>query len=273
MSALPATVHHIELKRAEHMGKPQTEDGYLRIANELFDAILAFSFTGRQQKIISAVMRKTYGFNKTQDEIGLTQFVNMTGIEMKHVSTVIAELVEMNVLIVSNGTHARLIKINKSYQEWVSLKKGVSLKKVSLKEVKDSPYIGDKTLPNLGNTKDIPKDIPKDIDTADKKPSAISLKTWLEKIKVTGEKAIRSDDPIFEYAEKVGITDDMLRLSWFGFKRQNIDGNKRKVDWRAHFRNAVRGNWLRVWGIDAEGRAYLTTTGRQLAKEFDGVTA
>ena len=59
MSALPATVHHIELKRAEHMGKPQTEDGYLRIANELFDAILAFSFTGRQQKIISAVMRKT----------------------------------------------------------------------------------------------------------------------------------------------------------------------------------------------------------------------
>lgn len=273
MSALPATVHCIEQKRADYMGKPQTEDGYIRIANELFDAILAFSFSGRQQKIVSAVMRKTYGFNKTQDEIGLTQFVNMTGIEMKHVSTVIAELVEMNVLIVSNGTHARLIKINKNYQEWVSLKKGVSLKRVSLKEVKGSPYFGDKPLPNLGNTKDIPKDIPKDRDSADKKPSAVSLKTWLEKIKANGEKAIRSDDPIFDYAEKVGITDDMMRLSWLGFKRKYLETPKRYIDWRMHYRNAVKENWMRVWGIDAEGRAYLTTTGRQLAKEFEGVAA
>lgn len=271
MSAQLATVHTLEQKRAEYMGKPQTEDGYLRIANELFDAIMAFSFSGRQQKIISAVMRKTYGFNKTEDEIGLTQFVKMTGIEMKHVSTVIAELVEMKVLFVSEGRHARLIKINKNYKEWVSLNKGVSLKRVSLKEVVDSPYFGDFPLPNLGNTKDIPKDNTKDRDSADKKLSAVSLKTWLKNIKENGESAIRSDDPIFDYAEKVGITDDMLRLSWLGFKRQFLETSKRQKDWRAHYRGAVRGNWIRVWGIDAEGRAYLTTTGRQLAKEFEGV--
>ena len=93
----------------------------------------------------------------------------------------------------------------------------------------------------------------------------------MKNIKENGESAIRSDDPIFDYAEKVGITDDMLRLSWLGFKRQFLETSKRQKDWRAHYRGAVRGNWIRVWGIDAEGRAYLTTTGRQLAKEFEGV--
>lgn len=279
MSALRSTiVVDINNNRPERMGSPQLEDGHVRIANELLDAILLFNFSGRQQKVLLAIIRKTYGYNKSEDEIGLTQFSKATGLENKHVSVVIGELEKMNVIFVSSGKYARLIKINKSYKQWVSLKevslnKGESLKEVSLKEVITYPQFRDEGIPNLGNTKDNSKDNTKDIDTADKKPSAISLKTWLEKIKVTGEKAIRSDDPIFEYAEKVGITDDMLRLSWFGFKRQNIDGNKRKVDWRAHFRNAVRGNWLRVWGIDAEGRAYLTTTGRQLAKEFDGVTA
>lgn len=279
MSALrSAIVVDINNNRPERMGSPQLEDGHVRIANELLDAILLFNFSGRQQKVLLAIIRKTYGYNKSEDEIGLTQFSKATGLENKHVSVVIGELEKMNVIFVSSGKYARLIKINKSYKQWVSLKevslnKGESLKEVSLKEVITYPQFRDEGIPNLGNTKDNSKDNTKDIDTADKKPSAISLKTWLEKIKVTGEKAIRSDDPIFEYAEKVGITDDMLRLSWFGFKRQNIDGNKRKVDWRAHFRNAVRGNWLRVWGIDAEGRAYLTTTGRQLAKEFDGVTA
>jgi phage replication O-like protein O len=202
--AVAQKIVSLEDHKEKVMGKPQTEDGYIRIANELFDAILAFSFSGRQQKIISAVMRKTYGFNKTQDEIGLTQFVNMTGIEMKHVSTVIAELVEMNVLIVSNGTHARLIKINKNYQEWVSLKKGVSLKRVSLKEVKGSPYFGDKPLPNLGNTKDIPKDIPKDIGAAPKKQDTFfpaDFKINETNIRIAGEQNVSAEDEVCRFED------------------------------------------------------------------------
>lgn len=257
------------------MGSPQLEDGHVRIANELLDAILLFNFSGRQQKVLLAIIRKTYGYNKSEDEIGLTQFSKATGLENKHVSVVIGELEKMNVIFVSSGKYARLIKINKSYKQWVSLKevslnKGESLKEVSLKEVITYPQFRDEGIPNLGNTKDNSKDNTKDIDTADKKTSAVSLKSWLQKIKESGEKAIGEDDPIFAYAEKVGITDDMLRLAWLGFKRQFLESQKRQKDWRAHFRNAVRGNWIRVWGIDADGMAYLTSVGRQLAKEFEG---
>ena len=279
MSALrSASVVNINNNRPERMCSPQLEDGHVRIANELLDAIVMFDFTGRQQKVLLAIVRKTYGFNKTEDEIGLTQFSKATGLENKHVSIVISDLEKMNVIFVSSGKYARSIKINKNYSQWVSLKRvslkeGESLKRVSLKEVVTYPQNGEKGIPNLGNTKDKPKDNTKDIDTADKKTSAVSLKTWLQKINDAGEKAIEESDPIFEYAEKIGISDDMLLLAWQAFRRNFLESSKRQKDWRAHFRNSVRGNWMRVWGIDPEGKAYLTSVGRQLAKEFDGVTA
>lgn len=271
MSAFKAPVLDINEKREEKPASPQVQDGHVRIANELLDAILLFPFSGRQQKIIMAVIRKTYGYNKTEDEIGLTQFAKLTGISTKHVSTVIGELVEMNVLLVSIGGYARAIKLNKDYTLWASPKNGgESPKKVSLKKGVGYPQNGGKGIPNLGNTIDKPKDNTKD-SAADKKQSAISLKSWLQKIKDSGDVAISPNDTIFEYAEKVGITDEMLRLCWLGFKRQHSESATRKKDWRAHFRNAVRGNWMRVWAINAEGQAFLTTTGKQLLREFEGV--
>jgi len=271
MSALKATVLDINEKRAEKPASPQVEDGHVRIANELLDAFLSFPFSARQQKIVMAVIRKTYGYNKTEDEIGLTQFVKLTGISMKHVSTVISELVEMNVLFVSQGIYARSIKLNKDYTMWSSPKNGeASLKRVSLKKGEGSPQNGDKGLPNLGNTIDKPKDNTKD-STADKKQSAISLKSWLQKIKDSGEQAIRDDDPIFDFAAKIGITDEMLSLCWKDFRKNHLALNKRQKDWRAHFRNHVRSNWSRIWAINSDGQAFLTTIGRMRQKEFEGV--
>jgi phage replication O-like protein O len=260
----------INERRTEKQASPQVEDGHVRIANELLDAFISFPFSARQQKIVMAVIRKTYGYNKTEDEIGLTQFVKLTGISMKHVSTVISELVEMKVLFVSQGVHARSIKLNKDYTAWVSPKKGeVSPKRVSLKRGEGSPQNGGNGLPNLGNTIDKPKDNTKD-STADKKQSAVSLKSWLQKTKDAGEPAIRDDDPIFDYAETIGITHEMLTLCWKDFRKKNLATNKRQKDWRAHFRNHVRSNWSHIWAINSDGKAFLTTIGRMRQKEFEG---
>lgn len=114
-----ATVYQLEQKRAEYMGKPQTEDGYLRIANELFDEILKRDFSLRQLKVILAVMRKTYGYNKKADEIGLSQIRDMTGFDRGNSSRTVSQLASMRVLIVTEGFHARTISINKYYNEWV----------------------------------------------------------------------------------------------------------------------------------------------------------
>ncbi len=99
-----------------------------------------------------------------------------------------------------------------------------------------------------------------------KKPrgQAIGLKAWLDAVKAEGGKAIPDDDPVIAYAEEVGIPDDFLRLAWVEFRhRYSQPEAKRYRDWRTVFRKAVRGNWLRLWFVDGEGRYALTTVGHQ----------
>ena len=96
------------------------------------------------------------------------------------------------------------------------------------------------------------------------KTPAITLMTWLEAIKASAEKPIPENDPVFAYAEQVGIPPDHLRLCWREFReRYSQPGAKRYRDWRGVFRKAVRGNWFKLWWVDADGQYMLTTCGKQ----------
>ncbi len=90
-----------------------------------------------------------------------------------------------------------------------------------------------------------------------------TLKTFIEQCQTLGEKPIPENDPIFEYANKVGIDEEMLRVCWQEFKAAYLQEKKRKKDWRAHFRNAVRGNWYRLWYFKPGDSAQWTTVGEQ----------
>jgi len=102
-----------------------------------------------------------------------------------------------------------------------------------------------------------------------KKRDSETLKAFLERCKTDQVKPIPPDDPIFEYCATVRLTEDMLILCWFVFKNRYLDGLKRQKDWRAHFRNAVKGNWFKLWAIGNDGAAFLTTAGQQAQREFD----
>jgi hypothetical protein len=93
--------------------------------------------------------------------------------------------------------------------------------------------------------------------------AAVSLKTWADQQKAAGESLIPEDDPVFAYAAEVGIPDEFMALAWAEFKhRYSQPDAKRYKDWRAVFRKAIRGNWLKLWLLD--GNAYrLTTVGQQ----------
>jgi hypothetical protein len=94
----------------------------------------------------------------------------------------------------------------------------------------------------------------------------IGLSAMLALCKDQGEQAIPADDPVFTYAEEVGIGRDLLRLHWTEFKRRRLEGGKRQrgVDgWRRAFRNSVRDNWYRLWFIRPGEQAQLTTVGLQ----------
>jgi hypothetical protein len=99
--------------------------------------------------------------------------------------------------------------------------------------------------------------------TSRTKRSELSLADWIATLR-DDEDAIESDDPLFPWSDQVGLPRDFVTIAWFEFKRQFIANGKRQKDWRAHFRNAVRRDWLKLWRFNGEtGEVYLTTAGKQ----------
>lgn len=94
---------------------------------------------------------------------------------------------------------------------------------------------------------------------------AIGFKAFLATCKEAGEKPIPQADPVFEFADQTGIPEDFLFLAWREFGARYRESEKRYRDWRKVFRNAVRGNWFKLWYKDAElGNVCLTSQGRLL---------
>jgi phage replication O-like protein O len=74
------------------MASPQCENGHVRIADELFEAILRADFSKRELLVALAVIRKTYGYRKTMDRISSSQIAELTGIAPQHCRAAIREL-------------------------------------------------------------------------------------------------------------------------------------------------------------------------------------
>ena len=155
---------------ANYNGNPQVEDGHTKIANELLDIIVKTDFSKRQYKILLFVIRKTYGWNKSEDDISRSQIVEATGLKNPHVTTTIQELLNQNVLIVGLGKHAKTYKINKYYDTWritetVTITESVPVTKTVIvtETVTDSYQNGNNSLPKQYPQKTTPKDNTKDI--------------------------------------------------------------------------------------------------------------
>lgn len=79
------------------------------------------------------------------------------------------------------------------------------------------------------------------------KKSEITLKQFLDGCKEKSEKAIPENDPVFSYADDVGLDREMVSVCWQEFKAAYLPTSKVYADWRAAFRNAVRKNYYRLW--------------------------
>lgn len=111
----------------------------------------------------------------------------------------------------------------------------------------------------------------------DPKEPLITLKTAISMAKAAGQKAIQADDPVFAYAERVGIPRELIELQWREFKlRRGGDTGKRQrglLGWRQAFRNSVRDNLFRLWFIRSGQPASLTTQGVQAQADWDAERA
>ncbi|NYT74228.1 replication protein [Halomonas sp. QX-2] len=96
---------------------PQVEDGYTRIANELFDEIIGAPVTDRERRVVLAVVRLTYGWNKKSDRIFAEDVAKLTKMHESRVSKVISELVRRNVIFRKGGSRSP-ITLNKDVPSW-----------------------------------------------------------------------------------------------------------------------------------------------------------
>ena len=60
------------------MANPQKENGYIAIATEIMEQLIQLSLSGSEWQVLLAVLRQTWGWQKKQDWISLTQFERLT---------------------------------------------------------------------------------------------------------------------------------------------------------------------------------------------------
>lgn len=105
------------------------------------------------------------------------------------------------------------------------------------------------------------------------KKGAISLKTFIDECKEKNERPLRDYKSLWEYTEKVGLSEDFVALAWAEFLRRFMPGGsqqeKRQKDWRCTFRKYIENNYFKLWAIDQNGNYFLTTIGKQ-AERFQG---
>ncbi len=98
------------------MASPQTENGYTKIANELLEQLVKTAILGSEYQIVFFIIRKTYGFNKKEDRISLTQFQKNTNLSRATIVKGLKNLVLMNLLV---KTAIPTYKLNKDWETWV----------------------------------------------------------------------------------------------------------------------------------------------------------
>ena len=101
---------------------------------------------------------------------------------------------------------------------------------------------------------------------ASKTEGAILIKTFLDNCKKKGEKPIPEKSDVFKYSDEAGIPLHFIKICWFEFVERSIENNSKQKNWRSHFNKCVRGDWYKLWYINA-GEYCLTKNGQQAEKK------
>jgi phage replication O-like protein O len=270
----PAAIHQI----ADHQHRsPQLENGFLRLSNELNQAICRAHLSGNEFAVLMALAAKTYGYQKKTDDVSASQLGEYCDLARNHVTEVLNSLAARNIITKRIGKFGCILGIQKDYSQWLAKpKRALRPKKEASPsyglEGEEVVRVTDSASPSYGlqvvRVTDTQKTTPKDNQQKTTRSGKISLRTFLAKCKAESKKPIPEGDAVFKYADEVGIPLDFIRFAWVEFKRKYTQPRaKTYIDWNQHFQNAVRENWYHIWFIKDDGYQ-LTTRGLQIQKEI-----
>jgi phage replication O-like protein O len=102
------------------MANPQLENGHTRIANELLEALCRTNLWPYESRVLIALIRFTYGWNKKNDWITLKQFSNLTGLDRRNVHRALKRLISKRIISAKRkGRRALIYGLQKDWEKWV----------------------------------------------------------------------------------------------------------------------------------------------------------
>lgn len=97
----------------------------------------------------------------------------------------------------------------------------------------------------------------------------LTLREWIAQ-QPKGQELIGPEHPARVFAAKAQIPEGWVALAFKAFTDKHLDSDKRYKDWGQAFRNAVAGNWEKVWFMAESGQWMLTTVGHALDRVVNG---
>jgi len=235
---------------------PQKENGYTAIANEIMEALAKYSIPGAQMQCLLFILRKTYGYNKKNDAISLSQFEKGTGISRRNVVRAINQLKKRNIVCVKKGgvkndtMSTSKYRFNKQYKKW----------KDSVINDTGSVKYGQKVVSNMTHTKDIiTKD--KEILTYLSTDALLFVKKFIEHIKKTKCKKAPVSKNLLENSSKT--VDLLIRKDGF-----ELDYIRKVLWWAIQDDSFWAGNLLSLASLRKKNDD-LVTKFQSIANKYD----
>ena len=110
---------------------PQLENGYIRIATEIWVELTKYLLSGEEMKCLMFIIRQTYGWIRKTSTITLTQFSQATEMVKPSVCRALNKLKAKNLIIVNQTANESYptYGFNKKYKSWKPLTKQLTLTK------------------------------------------------------------------------------------------------------------------------------------------------
>lgn len=102
------------------MASPQLEKGHTRIANEILEHIMKTNLNGTQFRLVMAIWRYTYGFQRKSHEMSVTYLAELINTSRSHADRELKALIDRNIItVIEIGQKgARVLSFNKNHKEW-----------------------------------------------------------------------------------------------------------------------------------------------------------
>lgn len=175
MSNTAEIINFPALKPAQQENRmADLENGYLRLANQIQDALCFVELSGREFRVLNAIVRLTYGWSKKEDRITNSLIADKTRLAVKHVSEAVLSLGYRNIIKMRRIGQTRYIGINTLLDSWAYTKPKCAKCPVNFPVAEVVTHVI--TIPENRDSKTTHKTIPENRDNHPQKQGEVSLK-------------------------------------------------------------------------------------------------